>query len=63
MPALGAKLDWLRVSLGDIRVWPVHEFPNILICYRSQEPGLETVRVLHSARHLDTLLPREYKLE
>jgi len=63
MPALGAKLEWLRVRFGDIRVWPVHGFPNILIYYRSQEPGIEIVRVLHSARHLDTLFPREYRLE
>ena len=56
------NMGW-RPSLGpgfqSIRAFPVTGFENILVFYRTREGVLEIVRVLHSARDLESLFGKE----
>jgi len=56
MPNLGRR--WISASphLGDVRVRIIHGFPNYLVFYRRIEDGIEILRVLHSARDIETIL-------
>lgn len=57
MPGLGAKFESSNPRLDGLQVWPVKQFPNHLIFYRSRDQRIEIVRVLHGARDLENLPP------
>lgn len=52
MPQKGARRDTLHPTLQDLRVWPVPEFPAILVYDRSQADGIHVIRLLHSSRDM-----------
>ena len=56
------NMGW-RPSLGpafhSVRAFPVADFKNILVLYRTREGVLEIVRVLHGARDLGALFAKE----
>jgi toxin ParE1/3/4 len=39
----------------ELRKWPVHGFPNILIFYRVDGDSLAVVRVLHGSRDVESI--------
>lgn len=58
MPHLGEQRASPDVRFANIRVWRVNGFPNHLIFYRPTGDGIEVVRVLHSARDVNTILAK-----
>ncbi len=42
-------------SVRDLRKWPVHGFPNILIFYQIDGDYLDVVRVLHGSRDAESI--------
>lgn len=52
MPELGARREFVLSSLQGIRMWPILEFPRILIFYRFKGNRLTVIRVLPSARDI-----------
>lgn len=56
MPGMGARREYAHPGLADLRMWPVPEFPRILIFYRPQEDGVEIVRILHASRDQEGLM-------
>jgi toxin ParE1/3/4 len=55
MPEKGAKREYFHPKLHGLRMWPIPDFPRILIFYRLIDNGVEVVRVLHSARSIAAL--------
>lgn len=58
MPAKGAKRAFGHPNLHELRMWPIPEFPKILIFYRPVGTGVQVVRVLHSARDIAGLFSK-----
>jgi toxin ParE1/3/4 len=56
MPGMGSSWESRDPRYADLRVWPVHGFGKHLIFYRAISDGVEIVRVLHSARDIDSIL-------
>jgi toxin ParE1/3/4 len=54
-PGSGARRDWGRPELADLRTWPIKGFANYLIIYRPIDTGVELVRPVHGARDIDYL--------
>lgn len=61
MPEQGAKREYFHPKLKSLRMWPIPDFPKILIFYRPESDGIEVVRVLHSSRDIDTLFTKGRK--
>lgn len=55
MPEKGAKREYFHPRLKGLRMWPIPDFPKILIFYNQLENGIEVVRVLHSSRDIEAL--------
>ena len=54
MPRMGTKREFQDARLSGVRMWRVKAFPKHLIFYRSIEDGVEIIRVLHSARDIES---------
>ena len=59
MPRMGTKREFQDARLSGVRMWRVKAFPKHLIFYRSIEDGVEIIRVLHSARDIESLFSDE----
>ena len=57
MPKKGVRREHIHDALANVRMWPIPEFPRILIFYRLQESGLEVLRILHTSRGPQESLP------
>jgi plasmid stabilization system protein ParE len=56
-PKLGSSRGVLCDRLKDLRMWPVPEFPMLLIFYIPRPPrGIEILRLLHSRQDRDSIL-------
>lgn len=55
MPEKGTKREYYHPKLHGLRMWPVPDFPKILIFYQTQDDRVEIVRVLHSSRNIGSL--------
>jgi toxin ParE1/3/4 len=55
-PEIGEKVSLPQGALSGMRVWPVRDFRNYLIFYRSAEGEILILRVIHGARDLPTVL-------
>jgi plasmid stabilization system protein ParE len=62
MPHLGAPREFPDARLHNLRQWPVQNFKNYLIFYRSfaSTNGLEILRILHAARDLSSSLQKTF---
>jgi len=58
-PGAGAKRDFLRKDLAEVRSSPIGGFKNYLIFYRPTPAGIEVLRVLHGARDIGSLLDKQ----
>jgi toxin ParE1/3/4 len=58
-PEIGRRRKFHHPDLTGVRSWPVPGFEKHLIFYRLTERGVEILRVLHSARDLDSILGHE----
>jgi toxin ParE1/3/4 len=56
MPLMGSPWESSHPRLSGIYSWPVHGFRKYLIFYRPLEGGIDALRILHSARDIDTIL-------
>lgn len=56
MPGMGARREHAHPGLADLRMWPIPEFPRILIFYRPHVDGVEIVRILHASRDQEGLM-------
>jgi len=61
MPEIGARREYFHPRIHGLRVWPIPEFPKILVFYRPSATGVEVVRVLHSARDIAALFSKSKK--
>jgi len=60
LPGLGRVHDFNNPRLKGMRMWPVPGFPRHLIFYRASDEELRVIRVLHSARDVESLFsPQE----
>jgi len=59
MPELGGEYESANPRLKGLRVVTIPGFRNYLLFYRFNDDSLDVVRVIHGARDLDRLLPRE----
>ena len=55
MPGMGSTWESGNPIFADLRVWPVGGFEKHLIFYRAIADGIEVMRVLHSARDIESL--------
>ena len=58
-PDGGAGRGYLDPALRTLRMLTVHDFGHHLLFYRPTERGIDVVRVLHSARDIETMLREE----
>jgi toxin ParE1/3/4 len=56
MPQMGSARRFRREALKGLRLWRVPHFASYLIIYRPIHRGIEVLRVLHGARHIEQLL-------
>ena len=56
MPEMAGQYESDDPRLADQRVWPLREFPNLLVFYRINERLLEVVHVVYCGRDLKHLL-------
>lgn len=57
MPKKGHPWKSPRLKIkGELRVFKIKEFPNILLFYRPEDNGISVVRVLHRARDIPAVL-------
>jgi toxin ParE1/3/4 len=59
LPDIGRRRQFRHPALAGVRSWPVPGFEKHLIFYRLNPGRVEVLRVLHSARDLDSLLGPE----
>ena len=59
MPHLGRVRDFDNPRLEGMRIWFVKGFEKHLIFYRPIDEGIEIIRVLHSARDIDSIFDEE----
>ena len=59
MPLIGAEREYLNPKLFDLRIWFVKDFKKYLIFYRPFSNYIEIVRVLHSARDIDSIISED----
>jgi toxin ParE1/3/4 len=55
-PAIGSPRRFRHKKLQGIRMWPIKEFPHVLLFYLTKRDEIEIVRILHGARDLPRLL-------
>jgi toxin ParE1/3/4 len=55
MPRMGLPCGFRKPSLRRLRRWPVKDFENWLIFYKTRREGLEIVHVWHGARDIASL--------
>ena len=55
-PTLGSSFDFPNPALRGLRAWPMKGFRKYLIFYRSQDYGIEILRILHGARDIQRIL-------
>ena len=55
MPEIGSpnRLPYIEM---EVRVWPVQDFPNVLMFYHESPHGIEIWRVLHGRRNWPQLV-------
>jgi toxin ParE1/3/4 len=53
---MGSARRFRREALKGLRLWRVPHFASYLIIYRPINRGIEVLRVLHGARHIEQLL-------
>jgi toxin ParE1/3/4 len=53
--ACRTKGTFSRPELQDLRRWPVHDFENWLVFYRSTDDAIDVLRILHGARDFESL--------
>ncbi len=58
-PRAGAPREWLNPLLVGLRMWPVRGFERVLIFYQTVDAQVRIVRLLHSARDIETALDPE----
>jgi len=58
-PEIGRRRKFHHPDLAGVRSWPVPKFEKHVIFYRLTETGVEVLRVVHSARDLDSILGYE----
>ena len=51
-PFAGAKREFRRKDMANVRCWPIRGFENYLVFYRPTHLGIEVLRVLHGARDI-----------
>ncbi|MCC7142219.1 MAG: type II toxin-antitoxin system RelE/ParE family toxin [Candidatus Eisenbacteria bacterium] len=59
MPEVGSTYSATDPKLPKLRVWPVPDFPKILIHYRVSAGSVEVVRFLHAAQDRARILGDE----
>ena len=62
MPEKGTKREYFHPKLKSLRMWPIPDFPKVLIFYWPKGDGVEVVRVLHSSRDIEALFSKGRKL-
>src|ERR1019366_810192 len=60
--ALGRQYQPESPELASLRFFPVSRFREHLVFYRAVTSGIEIVRVLHSARDIDSILASDLDL-
>jgi toxin ParE1/3/4 len=55
MPFLGGICEFDNPAISDLRLWTIRGFRNFVILYRPIAGGVEVVRVVRSARDLESL--------
>jgi plasmid stabilization system protein ParE len=58
-PECGVIYPTRHPRLRDVRMLPVHSYPNYLIFYRLELDAIRILYVVHGARHLPRLFRRE----
>ena len=56
MPGIGERREPSNPQLAGLRVWRVEGSENHLVFYRTNDGGIDIVRVLHGARDIDRVL-------
>jgi toxin ParE1/3/4 len=59
MPGVGAPREIGNPALKGLRVWPVKEFDEFLICYVVEGDTLRVIRILHGKRDIQRILNKE----
>jgi len=59
MPGMGHIYASDNPKLSGIRVWAIKGFRNHLVFYRALDDGIDVLTVIHGARNLDAVLPKE----
>jgi toxin ParE1/3/4 len=59
MPEIGSPWETDNPACVGIRVWRIRGFTKHLIFYRPTENTIEVIRVLHSARDIESLFAAE----
>ena len=59
LPAIGRRRRFQHPSLAGVRSWPISGFERYVIFYHLTPKGVEVLRVLHSARDLDSIFGPE----
>jgi len=58
-PEIGTRREFLHLDLRDVRSWPIPKFEKHVIFYRISGSLVDILRVVHSARDLDSILGPE----
>jgi plasmid stabilization system protein ParE len=56
-PGIGSPNRLPHIQNTTIRVWPVQDFPNVLLLYMEIPGGIEIIRVLHARRNWPLMMP------
>jgi toxin ParE1/3/4 len=62
VPEKGARRNYAHPRLQTLRMWPIPDFPRILIFYRRLGDGIEIVRVIHSSRDIEALFSKKRRM-
>ena len=57
-PNMGRVYQSADPRLANIRVWPIHRFPNYLLFYRRTGDTVEVLHIWHGARDIPALLAK-----
>jgi len=55
-PGAGSPRFDLNPGFASLRAWAIRKFEKYLIFYRQVPEGIEIIRVLHSARDIDSIM-------
>lgn len=59
MPEVGYRRRFKKTLLANVRVWPVKGFDRHHIFYRPLGDRIEILRILHTARDIDTMFEKD----